>query len=146
MWLLNNFVPTVIWSLISYEQSWCWLRVLGIIFLITSSMFTLWARWVLGKMWTESAALNKGSELRTDGPYRVTRHPIYTGILGMLLGTTLMNGFGKLLLYFVIAVIILEIKIRAEEMLMIETFKDNYLKYKYKVPKLIPRILKGKKN
>ncbi|SDP29874.1 hypothetical protein SAMN04487897_1702 [Paenibacillus sp. yr247] len=64
----------------------------------------------------------------------------------MLLGTTLMNGFGKLLLYFVIAVIILEIKIRAEEMLMIETFKDNYLKYKYKVPKLIPRILKGKKN
>jgi len=29
-----------------------------------------------------------------NGPYRVTRHPIYTGILGMLLGSAPIVGFG----------------------------------------------------
>ena len=33
--------------------------------------------------------------LRTDGPYAITRHPIYTGLLGMLLGTALLGGLGQ---------------------------------------------------
>jgi protein-S-isoprenylcysteine O-methyltransferase Ste14 len=30
--------------------------------------------------------------LRTDGPYGITRHPIYTGLLSMLAGTALIEG------------------------------------------------------
>ena len=58
---------------------------IGLVILLGSTVFTLWARFALGTMWTLDARLKEGHALRTDGPYRITRHPIYTGILGMLL-------------------------------------------------------------
>jgi protein-S-isoprenylcysteine O-methyltransferase Ste14 len=66
------------------------LQVIGVILLIAATLFTLWSRLVLGTMWSSAAAVKSDHQLRTGGPYRVTRHPIYTGILGMLAGTTLM--------------------------------------------------------
>ena len=45
--------------------------------LVGSTVFTLWARWTLGKMWSSVPAVREKHELRTEGPYRVTRHPAY---------------------------------------------------------------------
>jgi protein-S-isoprenylcysteine O-methyltransferase Ste14 len=49
--------------------------------------------------------------LRTEGPYAVTRHPIYTGILGMLVGTALLSGLGYWAAVVAVAVAGLEVKI-----------------------------------
>ena len=45
-------------------------------------------------MWSMDAAVKEGHRLRTEGPYGITRHPIYTGLLGMLLGSLLLAGVG----------------------------------------------------
>jgi protein-S-isoprenylcysteine O-methyltransferase Ste14 len=131
-------IPHRFWSLLTFDTPW--LRVIGIICLLLSTAFTLWARWVLGTMWSFSAVAKASHELRTDGPYRITRHPIYTGLLGMFFGTVLMSGLGHYLSIFILAIVIFEVKLHLEERLMTETFGEQYVEYKRRVPQLIPGL------
>jgi protein-S-isoprenylcysteine O-methyltransferase Ste14 len=136
--ILDWFVPHGFWRLLTFDTPW--LRIIGIVCLLVATAFTLWARLVLGKMWSSSAVARAGHELRTDGPYRITRHPIYTGALGMLLGTMLMSGLGLYAFLFLLGIIIFEIKIHQEERLLTETFGEEYVQYKRCVPQLIPGL------
>ncbi len=117
-----------------------WVRVLGLAVLAASTVFTLWARFSLGTMWSVAPRVKGDHQLRTRGPYAVTRHPIYTGVLGMLLGATLLSGIGQWIVLFPIALIVFEVKIRMEEHLMLATFPDDYPRYRRKVPQLLPGL------
>ena len=68
-----------------------WARPIGAGVLVVSTLFAIWARLALGSSWSvdPEAAADRG--LRIDGPYAITRHPIYTGLLGMLLGSALVG-------------------------------------------------------
>ncbi len=70
----------------------------------------------------------------------MTRHPIYTGLLGMLLGTTLVNGVHQWIVLVPVGVILLEVKLRTEERVMLATFPDEYPKYCRQVPQLVPGL------
>jgi protein-S-isoprenylcysteine O-methyltransferase Ste14 len=102
------------------------IRLLGAVLLVVSTGFTLWARIVLGSMWSSSPVARECHVLRTDGPYAVTRHPIYTGILGMLLGTAVALSFGVWLYVFALVVVFFELRIRTEERLLSEVFPGTY--------------------
>jgi protein-S-isoprenylcysteine O-methyltransferase Ste14 len=117
-----------------------WIRVLGLAVLAASTVFTLWARYSLGTMWSNAPQVKANHQLRTHGPYAVTRHPIYTGLLGMLLGATLLSGIGQWIVLFPVALIVFEVKIRMEEPLMLATFPDDYPRYRRQVPQLIPGL------
>jgi protein-S-isoprenylcysteine O-methyltransferase Ste14 len=91
---------------------------------------------VLGKMWSSSAQIKVNHKLRTEGPYSITRHPIYTGILGMLLGSTLIFGFGYSFIIFIYILIGFKIKINNEEKLLIETFGEEYEDFQKRTPQL----------
>ncbi len=132
--LLRTPSPLKVWVLPP------WAQALGIVVLILSTLFTLWARFTLGTMWSSLPEAKIGHELRTDGPYAITRHPIYTGILGMLIGSLLAAGIG---FWFVVAVpfvVVVLVKIPAEERLMLETFGDQYRQYRQRVPQIIPGL------
>src|SRR5437763_8895403 len=43
--------------------------------------------------WSGVITLKEGHELIERGPYRVVRHPIYTGILAMFAGTAIAVGY-----------------------------------------------------
>jgi protein-S-isoprenylcysteine O-methyltransferase Ste14 len=117
-----------------------WVRVLGLAVLVASSVFTLWARFSLGTSWSVAPKVQGDRQLRTRGPYAVTRHPIYTGMLGMLLGATLLSGIGQWIVLFPVALIVFEVKIRMEEHLMVATFPDEYPRYRRRVPQLVPGL------
>jgi protein-S-isoprenylcysteine O-methyltransferase Ste14 len=117
-----------------------WARLLGLAILIPSTVFTLWAaRFSLGTMWSVAPKV-RGNELRTRGPYAVTRHPIYSGLPGMLLGTTLAAGVGQLIVLVPVGLILFEVKIRQEERLLLATFPEEYPRYRREVPQLIPGL------
>jgi protein-S-isoprenylcysteine O-methyltransferase Ste14 len=84
--------------------------------------------------------LQEDHQLRTDGPYGITRHPIYTGLLGMLLGTALLNGLGASLGVLVVGAVFVATRIPVEERLMSTAFPDEYGSYRDRVPLLIPRL------
>ena len=117
-----------------------WVRILGLAVLVASTMFTLWARFSLGTMWSLAPKVKDDHRLRTHGPYAVTRHPIYTGVLGMILGATLLTGIGQWIVVFPVGLILFEVKIRMEEHLMLATFPDDYPQYRRQVPQLVPGL------
>jgi protein-S-isoprenylcysteine O-methyltransferase Ste14 len=110
----------------------------GAVLLVVSTVLALWARITLGRMWSYAPEVREHHELVTNGPYRITRHPIYTSILGMLLGSAMMWGFGPFLLLVIGFGLIFAYRIPREEKLMTETFGEQYVKYQREVPRLIP--------
>lgn len=56
----------------------------------------------LGKQWSLTARLVEGHALITEGPYRLVRHPIYTGMFGMMLATGLVMTYWFILLAAII--------------------------------------------
>lgn len=122
-------------------------RLLGLVILLGATAFTIWARLVLGVMWSGAPVVKQQHELRTTGPYGVTRHPIYTGILGMLIGSLLVTGAGRWIVPFPVFLVLFEIKIHIEERFMLGEFPDEYPRYRQRVPKLVPglRLISGRR-
>ena len=117
-----------------------WLQFLGLLVLIASTAFALWARLSLGTSWSMAPEVGGDRRLRTEGPYAVTRHPIYTGLLGMIVGTALLAGLGQAILAVVAALIVFLAKIQAEERLLLANFPDAYPAYRQRVPQLVPGL------
>jgi protein-S-isoprenylcysteine O-methyltransferase Ste14 len=116
------------------------IRILGLVILLAATALTLWARLALGAMWSAAPTVKQEHKLRTSGPYAITRHPIYTGLLGMALGSGLLAGAGRWILFFPIYLVLLEFKIRTEERLMRAEFPDDYPRYRQRVPQLVPGL------
>lgn len=94
---------------------------------------------VLGQQWSYTARLVEGHALITEGPYRFVRHPIYTGLFGMLLATGLvMTNWFVLPVAIVVFLIGAKIRIRSEEKLLRDEFGAAYESYARKTPALIP--------
>ncbi|MEU9479992.1 isoprenylcysteine carboxylmethyltransferase family protein [Streptomyces sp. NPDC048191] len=126
------------WSHLRYWQPE--LAVAGALLAVASTGLLLWARWVLGTMWASVPTVQEHHELRTDGPYRLVRHPIYTGLLGLVIGAMLACGFGVWTAVLVVAVPWLLRRVRVEDALMAERFGVSYEAYRADVPALVPRI------
>ena len=129
------------------RRSWDWanvhgwpIRASGVAVLLVSTAFALWARLSLGVMWSSTVVLRDEHRLQTGGPYAITRHPIYTGLLGMVLGTALIAGVGRWSVVFVVALVVVELKLRAEERLLAEAFPADYERYRRRVPQLVPGL------
>jgi protein-S-isoprenylcysteine O-methyltransferase Ste14 len=115
-------------------------RVIALAVLAVSTVFAIWARRSLGTSWSVGPRVAGDRQLHTRGPYAVTRHPIYTGLLGMLLGTAMLNGLGEWIVPAVVGLIAVEAKIRMEERLLLAVFPDEYRRYRASVPQLIPGL------
>ncbi len=138
LFVIFRAVPTHAWRSLELQSPWG--TGIGLVILLGSTVFTLWARFALGAMWTLDAVVKEGHVLRTDGPYGITRHPIYTGILGMFAGSLILAGVGRSLLLLPVGLVVFEVKLHAEEELMSATFPDEYPRYRRRVPQLIPGL------
>ncbi len=65
------------------------LALIGALLCIMGIALAIWARVHLGRNWSPAPALKEGHELVTSGPYKLIRHPIYTGVILATLGSTL---------------------------------------------------------
>jgi protein-S-isoprenylcysteine O-methyltransferase Ste14 len=121
-----------------FTVSGVWIQILGLVVLLASTGFAVWARLSLGSSWSVGPIVGGDRTLRTSGPYGVTRHPIYTGLLGMLLGSCLIAGVGQWIVLVLVGLIGIEAKILMEERLLLRVFPDEYRRYRERVPQLIP--------
>lgn len=95
----------------------------------------------LGKQWRFEAALSEDHELIMTGPYRWLRHPIYASMLGMLLEAGLAKAWWPLLVagavFFIIGT---DIRVYAEEGLLVARFGEAYSRYKAETKAYIPLL------
>ena len=111
-----------------------------VILLIAGLIIAIVARRTLARNWSVAVALKEDHELITTGPYKYVRHPIYTGMLLMILGTALsVATLGACIGFFIILVGVL-LKLRQEEALLTKHFAQGYLSYKKRTRTLIPFI------
>lgn len=109
------------------------LAAVGSVWLITNAVKTL------GKEWSLTARLVEGHKLATSGPYAYLRHPIYTGMLGMLVATGLaVSHWAALPAALVIFFIGTIIRVRKEEKLLREAFGQDFVNYAQRVPAILP--------
>jgi protein-S-isoprenylcysteine O-methyltransferase Ste14 len=95
----------------------------------------------LGKEWSLTARLVEGHQLATSGPYAFVRHPIYTGMLGMLVSTGLaISHWAALLVALVIFFIGTTIRVRSEEKLLREAFGEQFETYARSVRAIVPGL------
>ncbi|WP_369190605.1 isoprenylcysteine carboxylmethyltransferase family protein [Streptomyces sp. R08] len=134
--VLVRHSPDSFWHHLQYWQPE--LAVLGAVLAVASTALLLWARWVLGVMWASIPLVQEHHELRTEGPYRIVRHPIYTGLLGLAFGGMLACGFGIWIVFVLIAVPWLLRRVRIEDGMMADQFGASYEAYRARVPALIP--------
>ncbi len=104
-------------------------------------VIAFWARRTLGGNWSSNVVIKEGHELIERGPYAYVRHPIYSGLLLMILALLLNSGRLTWFIAFVSICIGLHIKARREEKLLTEHFPESYPKYRAKVKALIPFVL-----
>jgi protein-S-isoprenylcysteine O-methyltransferase Ste14 len=82
-------IPLFTISLISHSEL---LRVVCVILVGIGLVIALLARGTLAGNWSNDVVIKVDHELITTGVYRYARHPIYTGVLLMGLGSVLLLG------------------------------------------------------
>jgi protein-S-isoprenylcysteine O-methyltransferase Ste14 len=111
----------------------------GVVICVGGIGVATWARVCLGRGWGMPMTVRAKPTLVRRGPYRVVRHPIYSGLLLALIGSALATGSGFLPAaigggaYFVMS-------LRVEEADMAASFPDEYPEYVKQTKRLIPFV------
>lgn len=112
----------------------------GLAIQLAGMVVAVCARQVLGSNWSGRISTGSSQELIIAGPYRYVRHPIYSGMLLALLGTTLVMGRPAAFLGFAVFVTGILIKTRREEAALRAHFGQAYDAYSARVPGLVPGL------
>jgi protein-S-isoprenylcysteine O-methyltransferase Ste14 len=115
---------------------------IGMLLIYAGIAFRFYAIRVLGTFFTTTVAVADGQTLVEEGPYRLIRHPSYTGILITLLGLGLsLTNWLSLLVIMGCALIGLSYRMHAEEHALQEQLGQRYREYMQRTKRLIPFVL-----
>jgi protein-S-isoprenylcysteine O-methyltransferase Ste14 len=113
----------------------------GMVILVAGLVLRGWSIMTLGEYFTGAVAVSADQRVVTVGPYRVLRHPSYTGLLLALagLGLTAANwvSFAGVVVLPLAAMLW---RIHAEERALLATLGDRYRAYAAQHKRLIPLV------
>ena len=116
-----------------------WRGAVGLVLFAAALAFAVWARVHLGRNWGTPMTRKDDPELVTSGPYRLVRHPIYSGILVAGVGTGLALSWSWLIpvglaaIYFIYGATV-------EERYLAEQFPEDYPAYTRSTKMLVPFV------
>jgi len=118
-----------------------WFSFLGVTTMLLGIALRQWAIWVLGGFFSTEVKIMSNQNIVKEGPYKILRHPSYTGLLMIILGFGLAVGTwlgtAVALLLFGSAI---GYRIRVEENVLKKEFGEEYLGYAKKTKRLIPLL------
>ena len=126
---LGRFVPVSVWIISC-----------GLAIEYSGLALALWARRHLGRNWSGEITIKVDHQLIRSGPYRLLRHPIYTGLLLMYAGVMLVTGEWLALGGFVMVGLAYWRKVRLEEANLNTAFGAKYDAYRKESWALVPGI------
>jgi protein-S-isoprenylcysteine O-methyltransferase Ste14 len=113
----------------------------GLILTAAGVGFAILARFWIGRNWSGTITIKEQHELIQSGPYRIVRHPIYTGLLLAYLSTAIVHGQLSGFVGFFLLLLGFGLKLRMEETFMVQQFGNAYLDYKRRVKALVPFVV-----
>jgi protein-S-isoprenylcysteine O-methyltransferase Ste14 len=136
--LFFNAVRGGMFSIALYPQTEI-VAWVGVALVALGLSYAVWARLHLGRMWSAVVTVKAEHRIVRTGPYTITRHPIYTGLLLALVGTVLVRDTLGGLIGCAFMATGFVLKLRQEERMLIEHFGEDYRVYRKEVPALIPQ-------
>jgi protein-S-isoprenylcysteine O-methyltransferase Ste14 len=139
--ILLQFVAfSLLWQGRFWEQRpGFWRFALATSFLAAGCVLSWTAVGALGRQWRIDAGLNVDHQLIRSGPYSLVRHPIYTSMLCVFLGTGLIiTPWFLFLAALVLFIAGTEIRVRTEDSLLASRFGEEFTNYKRYVPAYVP--------
>lgn len=101
----------------------------------------VWAVATLGRFFRRTVVVQSGHRLVEDGPYRLLRHPSYSGLVLLMAGLGLALGNWLSLAIMTLGALgALVHRIRTEEAALHERFGEAYLAYRRRTWALIPGL------
>lgn len=137
--MANWYLPPPLDRLVTPHTNWA--QAAGDLVCVLGLFATIWARRTLAGNWSSDVTFKRGHELIRRGPYRFVRHPIYTGILTMCLGTAIEIGQLRGWLALPLMAVAFWIKLTQEERLLLRHFPEEYPAYQRQVKALVPFVL-----
>jgi protein-S-isoprenylcysteine O-methyltransferase Ste14 len=134
------------YSLLWQSRFWArspgnWRTALSVFFFALGGLLSWTGASALGRQWRIDAGLNPDHQLVRSGVYRIVRHPIYTSMLCVLLGTGFMiTPLPMLLVSISLFMIGTEIRVRIEDRLLASRFGDQFRDYQRRVSAYIPFV------
>lgn len=116
-----------------------WREAIGLVLFAVGLGFAIWARVHIGRNWGTPMTQKDEPELVTSGPYRLVRHPIYSGIIVAGIGTAAALSWfwlapvGLAGVYFLYSATV-------EERYLAEQFPDSYPAYERSTKMLVPFV------
>jgi protein-S-isoprenylcysteine O-methyltransferase Ste14 len=95
---------------------------------------------MLAGNWSYDVVLKEDHEVIERGPYAYVRHPIYSGVLLMVLGSAVISGRCSAFIVLAVLFIGFWFKSLEEERLLTDHFPVEYKKYKQRVKAFIPFV------
>ncbi|MEO8636427.1 MAG: isoprenylcysteine carboxylmethyltransferase family protein [Gemmatimonadales bacterium] len=114
-------------------------RLVGTSVIAVGAALMAWAR-IWFHSWRFRAELDAGHQLATGGPFRLLRHPIYMGLNLLALGSAVWDPTPITWLAVAIMVLGSDLRGRAEERLLTQTFGDTYTAYTQRTARFLPGI------
>jgi protein-S-isoprenylcysteine O-methyltransferase Ste14 len=116
-----------------------WRAGFGAVLFALGLGFAIWARVHIGRNWGTPMTEKDDPELVTTGPYRLVRHPIYSGILIAGVGTAVALSW-QWLIAVVLAGIYFVYSATVEERYLTEQFPDTYPAYRHSTKMFVPFV------
>jgi protein-S-isoprenylcysteine O-methyltransferase Ste14 len=128
--LYNYFLPINSLELIS-------LKYIGFSLLILSFVWTVIAQIHMKNSWRIGIDTETETELITNGVFKLSRNPIFFGMIVTLAGLFLTTPNALTLLFFILSYVLIQIEIRLEEEFLTKQYGQRYSNYKQKVRRFI---------
>ena len=112
-------------------------RSTGFILLLVSLVWTIVAQAQMGNSWRIGIDTENRTELVRAGVFRLSRNPIFVGMIATLLGLFLVIPNVGTLITLLVGTILIEIQVRLEEEYLTSTHGDAYNEYRRNVRRWI---------
>ena len=120
--------------------SWNPVRLLGLVLGLYAAVILPWAAATLGRFLVPRAVVFPDHTLVVRGPFRLVRHPVYSGDLALWLGATLGTLNVLLLVLWPPYLAGLSAEASAEEELLAAKFGQAYRDYMARVARFVPTL------
>jgi len=133
-WFLNDQVRALPFPAMSPLAT----RVIGTLEMIVGFYITIWGVAAFRRVMTAIFPNQPANELVTDGPYRFTRNPMYTGFTLVYIGAAFIrNSMWPLVVLPVVVGLLFVLVIRREEAYLSDAFGEDYAAYRKRVRRWI---------
>jgi protein-S-isoprenylcysteine O-methyltransferase Ste14 len=115
--------------------------LIGIAIMSIGMALRFWSVFTLGKAFRTTIETDKDQRVVSNGPYKLVRHPSYSGWLLMCCGYGIaVQNWLSLLVAVILPLVALLYRIRIEEAALVAAFGSEYLEYQRHTKKLIPWV------